>query len=89
VVGHVAGGELLGSDLLCGEEATARTARTSHGVFVTRFMEIWLEIDYCEQGDGGDDGSITLRCLERRCNSSSLVLATLRLRMRKYCFAFT
>ena len=55
MVGRVPGGELLGSDLFCGEEATARTARASHGVFVTGLMEIWLGISYCEQSQGGDD----------------------------------
>jgi hypothetical protein len=32
---------LLGSDLLCSEEATARAART-HGVFMATFLEIRL-----------------------------------------------
>lgn len=34
---------LLSSDLVCGEEATAWTAGSTHGMFVTRLVKVWLE----------------------------------------------
>jgi len=81
---------LLGSDFLCSEEATARAARASHGMFMTGFMEVWLRIIVQRRKKDSEwSVCLTFRCLERRCNSSNLVLATLRLRMRKYCLAFT
>lgn len=35
---------ILGSNLVCGQKATARTSRTSHGMFVARLMKIRLAL---------------------------------------------
>jgi len=34
----------LSSDFFCSEEAATRPSRTTHGMFVARFMEIWLSL---------------------------------------------
>lgn len=40
--GMVRSRELLRGDFVCGEEATSRPSRTAHGMFMTRFVKVWL-----------------------------------------------